>query len=175
MSEGSCLMASTGLATCLPVSLHPFAAAELRVAYRRDRALCRAGNHHVRDPQSRLGRARRGLSVINRLCIAEISSGDDTGLPVLGLISWARDAVSRLRAVVKERVESSAEEADRVQTWLKSAQAKEFVRQSPELKESFSSAGTAAKTLVKEQAEALSAEESALGKIKSQLTAFRVK
>jgi hypothetical protein len=32
-----------------------------------------------------------------------------------------------------------------------------------------------AKTLAKEQAEAFSAEESALGKIKSQLTAFRVK
>jgi hypothetical protein len=64
---------------------------------------------------------------------------------------------------------------DRVQTWLKSAQAKEFVRQSPELKESFSSAATAAKTLAKKQAEALSAEESALGKIKSQLAAFRVK
>jgi hypothetical protein len=63
---------------------------------------------------------------------------------------------------------------DRVQTWLKSAQAKEFVRQSPELKEAFSSAATAAKTLAKEQAATLSAEESALGKIKSQLTAFRV-
>jgi hypothetical protein len=86
-----------------------------------------------------------------------------------------RDAVSRLRAVVKERVERSAEEADRVQTWLKSAQAKEFVRHSPELKESFSNAATAAKTLAKEQAEALLAEESALGKIKSQLAAFRVK
>ena len=33
----------------------------------------------------------------------------------------------------------------------------------------------AEKTLGKEQAEALSAEESALGKIKSQLAAFRVK
>ena len=57
----------------------------------------------------------------------------------------------------------------------KSAQAKEFIRHSLELKESFSSAATAAKTLTKEQAEALSAEESALGKIKSQLTTFRVK
>jgi len=91
------------------------------------------------------------------------------------LLQQARDAVSRIRAVVKERVERSAEEADRVQTWLKSAQAKEFVRQSPELKESFSCAATAAKTLAKEQAEAFPAEESALGKIKSQLTAFRVK
>ena len=76
---------------------------------------------------------------------------------------------------MKERVERSAEEADRVQTWLKSAQAKEFARQSPELKESFSSAATVAKTVAKEQAEALSAEESALGKIKSQLAVFRVK
>jgi hypothetical protein len=83
--------------------------------------------------------------------------------------------VSSLRAIVKERVETSAEETERVQTWLKGAQAKEFVRQSPELKESFSSAATAAKTLAKEQAEAFSAEDSALGKIKSQLTAFRVK
>jgi maltose-binding protein MalE len=91
------------------------------------------------------------------------------------LLQQARDAVSRLRTVVKERVERSAEETDRLQTWLKSAQAKEFVRQSPELKESFSSAATAAKTLAKEQAEALSAQESALGKIKSQLAAFRVK
>jgi hypothetical protein len=46
---------------------------------------------------------------------------------------------------------------------------------SPELKEVFSSAATAAKRLAKEQAEALSAEESGLGKIKSQLAAFRVK
>ena len=86
----------------------------------------------------------------------------------------ARDAVVRIRAVVKERV-GAPPKADRVQTWLKSAQAREFVRQSPELKESFSSAATAAKTLAKEQAEAFPAEESALGKIKSQLTAFRVK
>jgi hypothetical protein len=36
-------------------------------------------------------------------------------------------------------------------------------------------AATAAKTLAKEQTEALSTEESAWGKIKSQLAAFRVK
>jgi hypothetical protein len=91
------------------------------------------------------------------------------------LLEQARETVTRLRAVVKERVESSAEEAERVQTWLKSPQAKELVRRSPELKETFSGAATSAKTLAKEQAEALSAEENALGKIKSQLAAFRVK
>jgi hypothetical protein len=39
----------------------------------------------------------------------------------------------------------------------------------------LSSAAIAAKTLTKKQAEALATEESALGKIKSQLAAFRVK
>lgn len=91
------------------------------------------------------------------------------------LLQQARDAVSRLRAVVKERVKSSAEETVRLQTWLKSAEAKEFIRQSPQLKESFSNAANATKTLAKKQAEILSNEESALGKIKSQLVAFRVK
>jgi len=91
------------------------------------------------------------------------------------LLQQAGDALSRLRAVVKERVVRSAQENERLQTWLKSAEAKEVVRQSPELKETFSSAATAAKTLAKKQGEALSIEENALGKIKSQLTAFRVK
>jgi hypothetical protein len=40
---------------------------------------------------------------------------------------------------------------------------------------SFSGAGTVAKTLAKEQAAALSAEENALHKIKSQLAAFPIK
>ncbi|PYK26751.1 MAG: hypothetical protein DME52_05650 [Verrucomicrobia bacterium] len=62
-----------------------------------------------------------------------------------------------------------------MQSWLKSEHAKAIVRDSPELKEVLSGAGTAAKTLAKEQATALSAEESALAKINSQLAAFRVK
>jgi uncharacterized protein (DUF2267 family) len=91
------------------------------------------------------------------------------------LLHQAQEAVSRLRGVLKEHVARSAEETDRVQSWLKSEQAKEFVRHSPDLKEVFSGAGSAAKTLAKEQAVVLSAEDSALGKIKSQLAAFRVK
>lgn len=91
------------------------------------------------------------------------------------VLQQAQDALSRLRAVVKERIQRSAEETERLQTWLKSAEAKEFVRQSPELKDSFSSAATAAKTLTKKQTEILSTEESALGKVKTQLAAFRIK
>lgn len=77
--------------------------------------------------------------------------------------------------MLKEHVAHPAEETDRVQNWLETKQAKEFVRQSPDLKEVFSDAGTAAETLAKEQAAALSTEESASGEIKSQLAAFRVK
>ena len=106
-------------------------------------------------------------------------AADESFTPSRGLteelLRQSEKAVSRLRAVLKERIERSAEENERVATWLKSEQAKEFLRRSPELKEVFSSAAVAAKTLAKEQTAALSAEESALGKIKSQLAAFRVK
>src|SRR4029453_6610352 len=47
----------------LPFSLHHVTAAGLRVAYGRDRALCCAGDRHVRDPQSGLVRTRRRLGV----------------------------------------------------------------------------------------------------------------
>ena len=106
-------------------------------------------------------------------------AADESFTPSRGLtealVRQAEEAVSRLQATLKERVANSAEETDRVQSWLKSEQAKAFVRHSPGLKEVLSGAGTAAKTLAEEQATALSAEESALGKIKSQLAAFRVK
>ena len=91
------------------------------------------------------------------------------------LLQQARDAVSRLRAVVKERVEQLRRRSRSRANLVKERAGEGVCSPSPELKESFSSAATAAKTLAKEQAEALSAEESALGKIKSQLAAFRVK
>ena len=106
-------------------------------------------------------------------------AADESFTPSRGLtealLRQAQEAVSRLRGVLKERVANSAEETDGVQSWLKSEHAKAIVRDSPELKEVLSGAGTAAKTLAKEQATALSAEESALAKINSQLAAFRVK
>jgi hypothetical protein len=62
-----------------------------------------------------------------------------------------------------------------VATWLKSDQAKEFLRRSPQLKEVFSSAAAAAKTAPKEQAAAVASEVKALDKVQAQLAAFRVK
>jgi hypothetical protein len=81
----------------------------------------------------------------------------------------------RPREGVKERVERSTEESERVTTWLKSEQAKEFLRRSPELKEVFSSAAVAAKTAPKELAAAVASEVKALDKVQAQLATFRVK
>ena len=91
------------------------------------------------------------------------------------LLRQSEGAVSRLQAVLQERVARSAEESDRVATWLKSDQAKEFLRRSPQLKEVFSSAAAAAKTAPKEQAAAVASEVKALDKVQAQLAAFRVK
>jgi hypothetical protein len=58
---------------------------------------------------------------------------------------------------------------------VQGGQANESLRRSPELKEVFFGVATAANKPAKEQAAALSAEDHALGKAKSQLATFRVK
>jgi hypothetical protein len=103
-------------------------------------------------------------------------AADESFTPSRGLtealLRQAEEAVSKLRATLKERVAVSADETDRVQSWLKTGGAKEFLRRSPELKEAFSSAATAAKTLAKEQNAALAAQMKALEKVQSQLATF---
>src|SRR4029079_947027 len=89
------------------------------------------------------------------------------------LLRQSEEAVSRLRAVLKERIERSAEESARVATWLKSEQAKEFLRRSPELKEVFASAAAAAKTAPKELAAAVTSEVKGLDKVQAQLAPSR--
>ena len=54
----------------LHISLHYFAAAGLRAAHGRNRALCRAGDRDVRDAQSGLVRARRELRLRERFTMA---------------------------------------------------------------------------------------------------------
>jgi len=51
----------------------------------------------------------------------------------------------------------------------------ESLRRSPELKEVFSSAAAAAKTVPKEQAAAVASEVKAFDKVQAQLATFRVK
>ena len=52
-------------------------------------------------------------------------------------------------AAIKERTDEFAAQSAQVQTWLKGDQAKELVKESPELKEIFTSAAAAAKAAPK--------------------------
>jgi hypothetical protein len=89
------------------------------------------------------------------------------------LLQRAESALDALRETIKEQATRSAAESDRAQTWLKSEQAKELVKQSPELKEVFSGAASAVKTIPKERSAAIAAEGKALDRIQVQLANFR--
>ncbi|MHC1767280.1 MAG: hypothetical protein AB9869_23870 [Verrucomicrobiia bacterium] len=89
------------------------------------------------------------------------------------LLRGTEGAVAELRALMKERVTSGIEGMDRVQSWLKSPAAKEFLRQSPALEEFFAKVVSAGKTLPKEQMTALGVEDKALDRVLSELTSFR--
>ena len=130
------------------------------------------------NPQlSKIGDLEKGTPIV--VPDEFVLAADESFTPSRGLteelLRQSEEAVSRLRAVLKERIARSAEESDRVAIWLKSEQAKEFLRGSPELKEVFSSAAAAAKTAPKEQAAAVVSEVKALDKVQAQLAAFRVK
>ena len=81
--------------------------------------------------------------------------------------------LGRLRGELKKQVARSAERCERVQEWLKSAQAKELQRQNPALKQVFVQARAAAKAVPKEQAKAIAAQEKALDQLQAQLTNVR--
>lgn len=104
-------------------------------------------------------------------------SPDESATPTRALtdelLRQAESALVNLRTVIKERTEQFAKQSDEVQTWLKSQQAKDLVKESPELKEVFSDAASAAKALPKEQATVVTAESKALNKIEAEVSAFR--
>jgi hypothetical protein len=89
------------------------------------------------------------------------------------LLRQTEIALTNLRATLQTHLAQSAAQSDQAQTFLKSDRAKELVRTSPDLKEAFASAATAAKTAPKEQATAIAAQSKALDKVASQLADFR--
>ena len=104
-------------------------------------------------------------------------ASDESVPPLRGradeLLRRSKEALMMLRAELKERTAQSVEQSDRVQTWLKSEQAEEFLRRFPELKKVFANAAAAAKALPKEQNAALAAQTKALEEVQSQLASFR--
>jgi enamine deaminase RidA (YjgF/YER057c/UK114 family) len=89
------------------------------------------------------------------------------------LLQQAEAALGGIQAVLKAQAAQPATQINQVQAWLKSDQAKALLKQTPALKEAFSSAASAAKALPKEQAATASAQAKALAEIQSQLAAFR--
>ena len=106
-----------------------------------------------------------------------VPAADESFTPSRGLaeelLRQAETALTNLRATLEGQAARSAEQSDQAQAWLKSEQAREFLRQSPKLKELFSAAAAAAKALPKEQNAALAAQTKALEKVQSQLASFR--
>ena len=91
------------------------------------------------NPQlSQIGDLEKGTAILvpDEFALA----ADESFTPSRGLteelLRQSEEAVSRLRAVLKERIERSAEESERVATWLKSEQAKNFSAARPSLKKS---------------------------------------
>ena len=89
------------------------------------------------------------------------------------LLRQAEATVATLRTLIKRRTDEFTAQTEDVQRWLKTQQAKDLVKETPELKEVFSGAATAAKALPKEQAATVIAETKALDKVSAQVREFR--
>jgi hypothetical protein len=89
------------------------------------------------------------------------------------LLQQAESALADLRATIKEQAQQQAARAEQAQAWLKSDQAKELSQQSPQLKELFSAATSAVKSVPKGVTAVVTTEDKALAKVGSQLANFR--
>ena len=89
------------------------------------------------------------------------------------LLRQAEITLASLRTVIQQRTEQFSAQSAQVQAWLKSQQAKDLVKETPELKAVFTDAATAAKVLPKEQDATITAETKALDKVAAEVKVFR--
>lgn len=129
------------------------------------------------NPQlNQIGDLEKGAPIVvpDQFTLAPEESAAPTRALTEELLRQAESTLARLRIAIKERTDQFATQSDQVQAWLKSQQAKDLVKESPELKEVFSDAASAAKALPKEQAAVVTAETKALDKVEAQVKVFRV-
>jgi hypothetical protein len=88
------------------------------------------------------------------------------------LLQHMQSAIAKLRETLAKHREQSVKRSERVQKWLKSDQAKQFLKRDPKLKEVFARARAAAKALPKEQAAVMAKHEKALEKMATQISRF---
>jgi len=129
------------------------------------------------NPQlNKIGDLDKGtpLVVPDNFALDPTESTPPAGSLAAELLQQAEAALANLRATLKARSDEFTAQADQVQSWLKSQQAKDLVKETPELKEAFSAAASAAKAAPKEQAALLTAETKAIEKVAEQVQTFRI-
>lgn len=102
---------------------------------------------------------------------------DESTMPLRALsahlLSQAETALSDILGHIKERTDQFTAQATQVQDWLKSQQAKDLTKDSPELKQVFTEAANAAKAFPKEQAAVVAVQEKVLAKVQTGINKFR--
>jgi len=129
------------------------------------------------NPQlSKIGDLDKGTPIVvpDDFALDPVESSPPAGSLAAELLQQAEAALANLRSTLKARSDEFTAQADQVQTWLKSPQAKDLLKETPELKETFTAAAAAAKATPKEQAALLAAETKALGSVSEQVKTFRV-
>ncbi len=129
------------------------------------------------NPQlSKIGELGKGSAVVvpDNFALDPVESKPPAGSLADELLQQAEAALTNLRATLTARSAEFTAQAEQVQSWLKSPEAKELVKETPELKETFTAAANAAKAAPKEQASLLTAETKAIDKVAEQVQSFRI-
>lgn len=88
------------------------------------------------------------------------------------LLRESAASLKTLRRALRETGTQTNERSDRVQTWLKSEQAKKLSERAPNVRAAFASAAAAAASVAKEHAAELETEDKALREVEASLAEF---
>jgi hypothetical protein len=102
-----------------------------------------------------------------------LGSPDASAGPLAGiagvLVQQARAALHEIQTAMEESAVQAREEAKQAQAWLKSDQAKQILREHPDLKAEFSKTVTAAGKVRNEEGNLLAGQEKSLKKLEADL------
>jgi len=99
-------------------------------------------------------------------------SGDPRNDLARQILQESAVSLRTFRGTLRERGAETNEQLARVQTWLKSEQAKRMAERAPNVREAFAAAAAAAASVAKERAAELEAEDKALRKVEASFAEF---
>ncbi len=126
---------------------------------------------------AQIGDLPQGTPVIvpEKFSLASAQSAEPLRAMTEALLQQSEAGLTKLREVLEDHATQSAAQAQRVRSWLKSDQAKQFARTAPGLKEVFSQASAAAKALPKERAARDEARGQMIDGMQTALADFRAR